>query len=105
MGRIVAWIFSRLRDYLAQLEAEVEAYEKEKAEKEAQIAALQKATDDLEQQIQAATARQQDLDTQLQAQLKAIDETESQLKDALAPKPRPVLSDDAELERLSARTD
>lgn len=105
MGWLIRWVVSYLGKYLAQLQGAVEAYEKEKAESEAKIASLKQLNDSLNQQINDQEARRKVLDAQLQTQLQAIDETEAKLKDALAPKPRLVLSDDAELERLSSRNE
>lgn len=104
MGAIVRWIVSKISAYLTQLAAEVAAYEKEKAEKEAEIAELRKGNAILSDQIVQEKATRVQLDAQLATEKAAINETEQQLKDALAPKDRPVLSDDAELERLSSRT-
>ena len=104
VSAIIRWIVSHLSAYLAQLQAEIAAYEKEKADAEAKIASLKQLNDSLNQQISDQEARRQVLDAQLQQQLRAINETETQLKDALAPKPRAPGSDDDELERLSERT-
>lgn len=87
MGAIVRWIISKISAYLAQLAAEIAAYEKEKAVREARIAQLRREISESETLNQALENQIAGLDKKsLELQNEAANK-ETQLKAILDRKP------------------